>query len=191
MNTTSRTPRKMVCLKIWAGISQQKEERHTRVDTFFLAKSMQTVDTCLQIHTIEDSENAFLRCVLCKTESQPYIMSLWKRILLSRWLGVLARSQSLPSQRSSPSSLFFSPICLQSPPPDLPAPTTTTTFMLSPHCIHVFYHNFDPQKRILTRYQNKNLYLIWEQLHSEVGCAGLLSPKRVFFIKQVIRQWWM
>lgn len=55
------------------------------------------------------------------------------------------------------------------------------------HCIH----NFDPQKGILTRYQNKNLYLIREQLQSEVGCTGLLSPECVFFIKQVIRRWWM
>lgn len=51
------------------------------------------------------------------------------------------------------------------------------------HCAHVFYHNFDPQKGILTRYQNKNLYFIWEQLQSEVGCTGPLSPRRVFFIK--------
>lgn len=67
-------------------------------------------------------------------------------------------------------------------------PVPFPLFTLSSHSIHVFYHNSDPQKGILTRYQNKNLYLIWEQLHSEVGCAGLLSAERVFFIKQVIRR---
>lgn len=50
-------------------------------------------------------------------------------------------------------------------------------------CSHVFYHSFYPQKGILTRYQNKNLYLIWAQLQSKVGCTRLLSPERVFFIK--------
>lgn len=74
------------------------------------------------------------------------------------------------------SFLFYSPLQLFSPP-----------LLSFRQPIQVFYHNSDPQKRILTRYQNKNLYLIWEQLQSEVGCAGPLSPERVFFIKQVIR----
>lgn len=95
-----------------------------------------------------------------------------------------ARSPTPLSLRTSHTSLGFFFLAHL---PTAPFPL----FTLSSNRIYVFYHNSDPQKGILTRYQNKNLYLIWEQLHSEVGCAGLLSAQRVFFIKQVIRRWWM
>lgn len=108
-------------------------------------------------------------CPFCDWNIAPFI----KRVLNA---SSQLQDQPLSAHMCPPvfSFLFF--------PPAFPPPLLSFR-----HPIQVFYHNSDPQKRILTRYQNKNLYLIWEQLQSEVGCAGPLSPERVFFIKQVIR----